>query len=68
MLNGLPTSSDMRRQAFQQFLHDPTESNRQILKLEYESIPSHLDCWLLGPELKDIPIRKVLADEASSQE
>ena len=59
-LNGRPTTSDLCRHAFSEFQREPTEENRNRLKAAYEAIPRHLDCWLLGFDEKDIPIRKAI--------
>ena len=63
-LNGKPTTSDLCLTAYQRYLDAPTEENRLQLKSAYEMIPKHLDCWLLGFDEKDVPIRKAIYGEA----
>jgi len=63
-LNGKPTTSDLCLSAYRRYLDAPTEENRLQLKSAYELMPKHLDCWLLGFDEKDVPIRKAIYGEA----
>lgn len=62
-LNGKPTTSDRCRSAFREFQREPSDENRERLRIAYEAVPKHLDCWLLGFEDKDIPIRQAIWGE-----
>jgi hypothetical protein len=59
-LNGAPTTSDLCRAAYSDFLRHPTEANRIRLQEAYQRVPEHLACWLLSFDEKDIPIRKAI--------
>jgi hypothetical protein len=59
-LNGLPTTSDLCRSAYREYLGSPSEQGRHRLREAYEDVPKHLDVWLLGFPEKDAPIREIL--------
>lgn len=59
-LNGEPTTSDICRSTYKDYMRSPSEENRLRLQEAYENVPRHLDCWLLGFDEKDIPIRKAI--------
>jgi len=59
-LNGQPTTLDRCRDAWQEYLANPSDVRREQLKAAYEEVPRHNRLWLGGFEEKDIPIRKVI--------
>ncbi len=61
-LNGEATSTDACKEAFLQFLQDPTQDHYELLKLAYQKVPDPLRYTILGdPENGDTVITAILA-------
>ncbi|MCK5727422.1 MAG: hypothetical protein KAH22_11440 [Thiotrichaceae bacterium] len=57
-LQGDRTSHDDCIEAFEQYLTDPSDSNRVNLEKKYNAVPKHLQMYLLrDQDAKDYPIR-----------
>jgi len=58
LLQGEKTSQDYCIEAFEQYLTDPSSSNRINLEKKYKEVPEHLRMYLLSDQdAKDYPIR-----------
>jgi len=67
-LQNQPTSSDRCNAAFQDYLKEPTDKNREKLRIEYESIPEHLKRYVLGDmDNKDHAIKSILESKSILQ-
>lgn len=63
-LQGKSTSSERCRISLLQYLDEPSESNKQALEKEYNSVPKHLKRYVLHDmDSKDNAIRRILAEK-----
>lgn len=61
LLSGVPTTSQLCRDAYEVYKITPTHFNREKLKIAYEEIPEHMKIYILGDmDLKDYPIRQII--------
>ena len=60
-LNGKPTTSELCREAYEEYKKDPTEANKIKLKSAYEAVPQHNRIYILGDQdHKDSAIQSIL--------
>ncbi|MDR6568822.1 DUF7638 domain-containing protein [Chitinophaga ginsengisegetis] len=62
-LNGEPTSIQLCRQAYTQYINDPTPSNKERLKITYENVPDHNKMYVGDMDTKDIEVRMIIYGE-----
>jgi hypothetical protein len=62
-LNGAPTSVQLCRQAYTQYINDPTLSNKEQLKISYENVPDHNKIYVGDMDTKDVEVRMIIYGE-----
>lgn len=59
-LNSQLTTIQICRQAFKDYLGNPTKNNREQLKIAYEDIPKHQRAYVGDMDTKDIEVRMII--------
>lgn len=59
-LKGEPTTIDICRQAYREYINNPTKINQEKLKVAYENVPDHQKMYVGDMDTKDIPIRMII--------
>lgn len=59
-LNARPTSIELCRALYEDYLRTPKVSGRKELKKAYERIPSHMRRYVGDQDVKDIPVRMII--------
>lgn len=62
-LKGEPDSLTKCRDAYQQYLNEPTTQKREQLKTAYESVPEHHRMYIGDMDTKDIAVRMIIYGE-----
>lgn len=62
-LNGEPDSIQLCRQAYRQYIDNPTSANKEQLKITYENIPDHNKMYVGDMDTKDIEVRMIIYGE-----
>ena len=62
-LNGEPSSIDICREAYLQYLNNPTNELKERLKITYESVPDHQKRYVGDMDTKDIEVRMIIYGE-----
>lgn len=62
-LKGEKDAVDMCREAFQEYLDDPTMRTRDLLRAAYEAVPEHHRMYVGDMDTKDIPVRMIIYGE-----
>lgn len=63
-LNSKPTTSQICKKIYDEYIATPTVKLRDELQLAYEKVPQHLRTYILGDmDVKDIPIRMIIYSE-----
>ena len=63
-LNSIPTSSQICKNIYKEYIENPTIELKNELKKSYEKVPSHMRIYILGDmDTKDIPIRMIIYGE-----
>nr|WP_295868200.1 hypothetical protein [uncultured Chitinophaga sp.] len=62
-LNGEPSSVQVCREAYQQYIADPTARNKALLKVSYENVPDHHKMYVGDMDTKDIAVRMIIYGE-----
>ena len=63
LLNGEPSTVDICRNIYKQYLIDPTELIKEKLKVAYENIPEHERIYVGDMDVKDTAIRMIIYGE-----
>jgi len=59
-LRGEPSTVDICRKAYKNYLDNPTADNKEKLRDSYESIPEHHKIYVGDMDIKDIQVRMIL--------
>ncbi|EHQ25189.1 DUF7639 domain-containing protein [Mucilaginibacter paludis] len=62
-LKGEPTTLEICRQAHQDYLHNPSRSNQEKLRIAYENVPNHQKIYIGDMDTKDIEVRMIIYGE-----
>jgi len=62
-LNGRPTSLDVCRRLYNDYMKDSTTALKEQLKDAYERIPDHQRCYVGDMDTRDIPVRMIIYGE-----
>lgn len=62
-LRGEKSSIENCRDAYKEYLAQPTLATKELLRIAYEAVPEHHRCYVGDMDVKDIPIRMVLYGE-----
>lgn len=63
-LNGKPTTSDLCKEAYEEYQKEPSGANKTKLRAFYEAVPEHNRIFILGDQdHKDNAIRSILYQE-----
>lgn len=62
-LKGEPDSITVCRQAYQQYIDNPTLENKELLRISYENVPEHNQMYVGDMDTKDIPVRMIIYGE-----
>lgn len=62
-LNAAPTSIQLCRQAYTQYINDPTLHNKAQLKISYENVPDHQKMYVGDMDTKDVEVRMIIYGE-----
>ena len=63
VLNGEPSSLDICRKEYEEYLQNPSNELKEQLKTAYENIPEHERRFVGDMDMKDIPIRMIIYGE-----
>lgn len=59
-LRGEPSTLDVCRQAYEDYLSAPTADNKEKLRISYESVPEHHRMYVGDMDIKDTQVRMIL--------
>ncbi|MGN7819326.1 DUF7638 domain-containing protein [Chitinophaga sp. 22536] len=62
-LKGEPSSIEVCRTAYQQYLDNPTLENKEQLKSSYEAVPDHQKMYVGDMDTKDVAVRMIIYGE-----
>ncbi|MET6996857.1 DUF7638 domain-containing protein [Chitinophaga defluvii] len=62
-LKGEPSSVDICREAYEQYINHPTLKNKEQLKISYENVPDHHKMYVGDMDTKDIEVRMIIYGE-----
>lgn len=62
-LKGEPSTIDICREAYQQYINHPTAQNKEQLKISYERVPDHQKMYVGDMDTKDIAVRMIIYGE-----
>lgn len=62
-LKGEPTTLDICKQAYRDYLEDPTNSSRDKLRIAYEQVPNHQKRFVGDMDTKDFAVRMIIYGE-----
>lgn len=63
VLNGEPSTIEVCRKIYEQYINDPTELLKDQLREAYESIPEHERMYVGDMDVKDIAVRMIIYGE-----
>jgi len=63
VLNGEPSTIELCREIYQQYMNDPTETLKEKLKEAYENIPEHERMYVGDMDIKDTAVRMIIYGE-----
>ncbi|MBC9930159.1 DUF7638 domain-containing protein [Chitinophaga qingshengii] len=59
-IKGEPSSIDVCRAAYQQYLDQPTQENKELLRTSYENVPDHQKMYVGDMDTKDVAVRMII--------
>lgn len=59
-LKGEPSVIDLCKQAYAEYMHNPTVASKDKLKIAYENIPTHQRMYVGDMDTKDVQVRMIL--------
>lgn len=62
-LAGVPTTLELCRQAYEDYLEKPTPSHKEALRKAYEQVPEHLRGYVGDMDTRDTAVRMILYGE-----
>lgn len=62
-LAGEPTTLDRCRQAYEDYLAQPTVNHQDLLRTSYERVPKHLRGYVGDMDTRDTPVRMIIYGE-----
>lgn len=57
---GEPSTIDVCRAAYQQYLDQPTLENKELLRISYENVPDHQKMYVGDMDTKDVAVRMII--------
>ncbi|MBS1587564.1 MAG: hypothetical protein JSS82_18675 [Bacteroidetes bacterium] len=59
-LKGDPTTIELCRSAYKDYLANPTKSNQENLRVAYENVPNHQRAYVGDMDTKDVEVRMII--------